>query len=91
LKAENQKQKGAEKINLKTQSREEIIQLYVRGYWLTCYLVETQPDLVHKLLNERFSHQELEELIAAELGIGQEAFWQEIDQLVVATYNLEFT
>jgi hypothetical protein len=91
LKAENQEQKGAEKINLNTQSREEIILLYVRGYWLTHYLVETQPELVHKLLNERFSHQELEELTAAELGIGQEAFWQEIDQHVVAKYNLEFT
>jgi hypothetical protein len=91
LKAENQEQKGAEKINLNTQSREEIIKLYVRGYWLTCYLLETQPDLVHKLLNERTSHQELEGIITAELGIGQEAFWQEIDQLVVAKYNLEFT
>jgi hypothetical protein len=91
LKAENQDQKGAEKINLNTQSREEIILLYVRGYWLTRFLVETQPELLHKLLNERFSHQELEGLIAAELGIGQEAFWQEIDQLVVVKYNLEFT
>ena len=91
LKEENQEQKGAEKINLNTQSREDIIQLYVRGYWLTRYLVESQPELVHKLLNERLSHQELEGLIASELGIGQEAFWQEIDQLVVAKYNQEFT
>jgi hypothetical protein len=58
---------------------------------LTRYLVETQPELLHKLLNERFSHHELEGFITAELGIGQEAFWQEIDQLVVAKYNLEFT
>ena len=59
LKAENQEQKAAEKINLNTQSREEILLIYVRGYWLTQYLVETQPELVRKLLNQRFSHLEL--------------------------------
>ena len=59
LKEENQEQNDAEKINLNTQSREEILLIYVRGYWLTQYLVETQPELVRKLLNQRFSHLEL--------------------------------
>jgi len=87
----HQEQKGAEKINLNTQSRQEIILLYVRGYWLTRYLVETQPELVRKLLSQRFSHQELEGLIASALDVPQKTFWQEIDQLVVAKYNLDLT
>lgn len=59
LEEDNHKQKGTEQINLNTKSREEILLIYVRGYWLTQYLVETQPELVRKLLNQRFSHLEL--------------------------------
>jgi len=91
LKDENQEQRAAEKINLNTQSREVVVQLYVRGYWLTRYLVEIQPALMEKLLSLRISHQELEGFIASELDIGTDTFWQEIDQLVVAKYNFELT
>jgi len=55
------------------------------------YLVDTQPDLVNKLLKKRYSHQELEGIIASALGIEESVFWQEIDQRVVHTYNLELT
>lgn len=91
LKDENQEQRAVEKINLNTQNREEVVLLYVRGYWLTRYMVETQPELVQKLLSQPISHQELEGSISSELGIGRDTFWQEIDQLVVAKYNLELT
>ena len=65
--------------------------LYVRGYWLTRYLVDTQPELVNQLLTKPFRQKELEGLIADALGIPKEIFWQEIDRLVVASYDLELT
>jgi hypothetical protein len=87
----DQVQTSAENLNLKTQSREEIVLLYVRGYWLTRYLADTRPGLTNLLLSKKYSHQELEGLIAAELDIPQNSFWQDIDQRVVDTYNLELT
>ena len=87
----DQAQKSAQKLNLNTQSREEIVLLYVRGYWLTRFLTDTQPDLVNLLLSKHRNQPELEGLIAAELEIPKDTFWQEIDRRVVGTYDLELT
>jgi hypothetical protein len=87
----DQAQKSAQKLNLVTQSREEIVLLYVRGYWLTRYLTDTQPELVNVLLSKQYSQEGLEGLIAAELEIPKDTFWQEIDRRVVGTYDLELT
>lgn len=84
-------QGSVEKIDLTKQSREEIILLYARGYWLTRYLVETQPELIYELLKEQTDQQELERSIAEVLGINKEVFWQEVDQLVIARYEQEAT
>ncbi len=82
---------SADKINLSAQTREEIVLLYVRGYWLTRFLADTHQDMINTLLKEPRSPQELEGLIAERLKVSQNSFWQEIDQLLVATYNLELT
>ncbi len=82
---------SAEQINLKTQSREQIIFLYVRGYWLTRYLAEIHPQLVVEFLSERLDHTEIESKISAALDIPQNKLWQEIDQVVLAHYSLEMT
>lgn len=78
-------------LNMMAQSREEIILLYVRGYWLTRYLTDTRPELVKELLKKKYSHQELEGLIASSLEIQQDRFWPELDRRVLETYHLELT
>jgi hypothetical protein len=89
LKESSQKEKSSEKINLKVQSREEIVLIYVRGYWLTRYLAETQPELLKNLLTQRYSHQIMEAKIASGIGIKPEDFWNLIDERVVAHFEQE--
>lgn len=79
----------AERLNMKTQSREQIILLYVRGYWLTRYLAENHPELVEGLLEETRSVHDLEAGIAGELNISQDRFWQQIDPILVEHYSVE--
>lgn len=87
----DQKLRSPERINLQRQSQVKIKLLYVRAYWITSYLVETQPDLVRSLLKKRISHEELEERIATTLGFLPDQFWGEIGNLVVAHFTQEMT
>ena len=89
LKESSQKEKSSEKINLKVQCREEIVLIYVRGYWLTRYLAETQPEILKNLLTHNYSHQTMEAKIASGVGIKQEDFWKQIDESVVAHFEQE--
>lgn len=91
LDKEDRAKEMAEKIDLRKKSHEDILLLYIRGYWLTRHLSDTRPELVRRILRNQYSHQELEALIASAIGIGPETFWQDIDQLLVARYNLEVT
>lgn len=91
LRDSNQKQSSPERINLQRQSQEDIALLYVRGYWITSYLLETHPDLVRSLLKKRISHEELEESIATTLGLAPDQFWVEIDNLVATHFTQEMT
>jgi hypothetical protein len=79
----------AERLNMKTQSREQIILLYVRGYWLTRYLAENYPELVKGLLGETTSSPDFEARIAGELNIAQDMFWQQIDPILVKHFGAE--
>lgn len=78
-------------LKLKTQSRDEVIRLYVRGYWLTRYLVDNYSDLVIDLLKKQHSQPEMENLIASTLEIQSEGFWQELDRRVYQSYCFELT
>ena len=62
-----------------------IVYQVVRGYWLTRYIEETQPDLLRGLLPQRQSQKALEGKVAAAFGMEQEAFWSDIAS-VVATH-----
>ena len=61
----------------------------VRGYWLTRYLRERQPDLLKRLLSQRRDQKTLAHEIAQGLGIAETTFWQEIDNIVVAHFEKE--
>ena len=63
------------------------VYLYVRGYWLTYFLVENQPKLLRELLSRRRTHQEVEEEVASAFGKSQEEFWSGIDTVLVKHYR----
>ena len=73
---------GRQRIN--TDDPDSVVYLYVRGYWLTRYLEETQPGLLKGLLVRRTTHQALEGDVAVALGISHEEVWRETDPRVAA-------
>jgi hypothetical protein len=75
-----------QRVNLR--DHEAIVYLYVRGYWITRFLEETQPGLLKQLLTQRFGHQELETRIASACGMSREAFWQQIDPMIASHYSI---
>lgn len=91
LDTQNNGRAAADQINMKTQSREQIILLYVRGYWLTRYLVETRPELVTEILSGRIVTQEIDLQIAAALDIPQDKFWPMIDPILASQFKVELT
>jgi hypothetical protein len=62
---------------------------YVRGYWLTRYLEDTQPDLLRDLLRQRCSPGALESQVAAAYGIGPSEFWKGINGVIAARFEGE--
>jgi hypothetical protein len=66
---------------------DSLVQLYVRGYWITRYLDEAWPELLRGLLSSRRSHSELEHKLANALGIDEESFWKRIDPIVVSHFD----
>ena len=68
------------------QDPDAAVYLYTRGYWITRYLDETQPELLRGLFQQRLGHATLEAKVAAALGMEREAFWNEIDQVVIAHF-----
>lgn len=68
-----------------------VVYLYVRGYWLTRFLQETQPGLLQGLLSRRHDPGALDRKLAAALGIPHEEFWREIDPRVAAHFKQEMS
>lgn len=77
-----------ERLDMAAQSREQIILLYVRGYWLTRYLQETHSDLVCEMLTDQIAPGEIEARIADGLNLAQDRFWQEADALLIKQYSM---
>jgi hypothetical protein len=59
----------------------------VRGYWLTRYLENTQPDLLKNLLRQKNSHGILESKVAAAYGMEPSEFWKSIDTVLVSHFG----
>lgn len=72
---------------LRSGDLEGLIYHFVRGYWLTRYLDETQPALLRRVLARRHRPRALEGEIAAALGLAPAPFWDEIDGRVVAHFR----
>lgn len=82
-------QPGAESTR-RLQARDPAALVYqcVRGYWITRALDEMQPDLLRSLLQERATPQALESRLAASLGLGRGEFWDRIDSVVIAHFQI---
>ena len=66
---------------------EAMIRLYARGYWLTRYLDELQPELLTDLLRQPLTNDALEARIAAAWQEPPETFWADIDRRVVERFG----
>jgi hypothetical protein len=73
--------------NLRAGDEDPLVYHFVRGYWLTRYIDDTQPDLMRRLLSRRYRHAELEGTIAGALGMAPEEFWDGIDPVLVAHFG----
>lgn len=60
---------------------------YVRGYWLTRYIEETQPQLLLELLKQRYKPNILENKVAVAYGMEADTFWHEINGTIVSHFN----
>jgi len=69
------------------QDPDAAVYLYTRGYWITRYLDDTRPELLRGLFQRRQSQSVLEAEVAAALGMEREAFWSEIDGMVIAHFG----
>ena len=59
----------------------------VRGYWLTHYLEDTQPQLLLELLKQRYKHSMLENKVADAYGMEADTFWHEINGMIVSHFR----
>jgi hypothetical protein len=66
-----------------------LVRHYVRAYWLTRFIEETNPALMKDLLSKRRSHEALEEKTAKALGMSYTEFWHRIDGSVLSHFSQE--
>ena len=55
---------------------------FVRGYWITRYIEDNQPELLKDLLKHRYNKRTLESKVAEAFGMNSDDFWRQIDGMV---------
>jgi hypothetical protein len=73
--------------NLYTTGKEDLVHGYVRGYWITRFLMDTNPGVLREVMKKKKSHRAIQKKIASALGISRRAFWGEIDGLVFSHFK----
>ncbi len=76
----------AEYKNLGSMKNEAWVYHYVRGYWLTRYLRDTQPGLLRELLAKRHTRRALRKKLAAASNLSPRSFWKTIDERLLAHF-----
>jgi len=61
----------------------------VRGYWLTRFIEETQPELLLELLKQPYKPDILEDRVAGKYGMDAGSFWHEINTKIVSHFKLD--
>jgi hypothetical protein len=72
---------------LRVEDKDAMVYHCVRGYWLTRYIEDTQPELLRGLLARRTGHRELERKVASAYGQEVRVFWQHIDRVVSSYFT----
>ncbi len=65
---------------------EQILEMYARGYWITRYLLEHQPDVLRSVLAKPMNPADLENQLARALGWPRGQFWWHINAAVLRAY-----
>jgi hypothetical protein len=68
---------------------EAIVYHGTRGYWLVRYLEEKRPGFLRGMLSSPRDPNTIEREMASELGMEQESFWVEIDEVVAGHFERE--
>ncbi|MEJ2011491.1 MAG: hypothetical protein P8X64_04620 [Anaerolineales bacterium] len=71
---------------LRTRDRELVVYQFARGYWLTRWLDETEPDVLLHLISTRLPASEIENLLAETLGLDRSNLWPDIDRALYSRY-----
>ena len=87
LGGDGQADRPASYRNLMGQDNQRIAYNYIRGYWITRYLAETQPDTLKALLGKHHRSEAIIRRLSDLLSIKPLVFWQEIDAIVKAHFD----
>jgi hypothetical protein len=68
-------------------TEETIVAQYARGYWITRYFREQHMETLRSLLSQRIRRRQLEERLAAAVGLERHKFWNKIDKIVFSHYT----
>ena len=72
---------------LRIRDQDSMVYHVVRGYWLTRYLAEKDPDLLEAPLLGKIPSAKIEPRIAEALDIPQDHFWEQIDRLLIKQFS----
>ena len=72
---------------LSRMGRDAIAYHGIRGYWIVRYLEQERPGFLRRALSRTQASRMLEHEIVNELGMKQETFWMEIDDLVAKSFR----
>ncbi|MCP5105420.1 MAG: hypothetical protein GY950_18670 [bacterium] len=73
------------KISVK--DKDSLVYHFVRGYWITRYIRDKQPELLNRLLSRRRAAKALEEEVAAAFDMDYDTFWNTIDGTTAAHFS----
>jgi hypothetical protein len=82
---EGKKPDSYRKVRIKDE--DQLVYLYVRGYWITRMLVDSQAEGLLDLLSAGYSSDEITVQIANLLDIQPDELWSEIDKRVLAIFQ----
>jgi hypothetical protein len=69
-------------LNWNPRSSQDLVYRYVRGYWITRYFQQTNPNVLKSILRQRLSRQEIYLRLGKAAGLKGGNFWTQIDRRV---------
>jgi len=81
LLSQEQRRSVASYQNLVNMKNDEIAYNYVRGYWITRFLMDTNPELLKEVLQKGQNSNSIEKLISSTLNINNIVLQEETDRL----------